>query len=318
MGVAELLAAHGGNSTAASCHRSLGNLVDAMAERGIAHIDDALRVLRDLQREVRGRGCAAGEAERESLCCAEVCNVVPATNAFDVIDRGELQAVLAACDSEALSLGFAAQSSTAVMRGGAWRQLQAVSAGLAGHSKAHSVIPGHETDLSARNYGPMWLRHGVWHAQGQPVAIQMLNCIIAAFSQVGNLARAFETFEAASGMNLTPDTDSYNALMEGLVDHGQAAALPRVRLTQSLHVLPIHGQHEMLPRSMTLSCSCACEVAHLHPVGRPLLRCTRFGSSTKLSSRPLVPACAAAAGVGGPDPYSPYIRAAHAQLHCAP
>ncbi len=57
----------------------------------------------------------------------------------------------------------------------------------------------------------------------------MLNCIIAAFSQVGNLARAFETFEAASGLGLAPDTDSYNALMEGLVNHGQAAALPKVQ-----------------------------------------------------------------------------------------
>ena len=59
------------------------------------------------------------------------------------------------------------------------------------------------------------------------MAVQMLNCIIAAFSQVGNLARAFETFEAVSGLGLMPDTDSYNALMEGLVNHGQAAALPK-------------------------------------------------------------------------------------------
>ncbi len=65
------------------------------------------------------------------------------------------------------------------------------------------------------------------------MAIQMLNCIIAAFSQVGNLARAFETFEAASELGLAPDTDSYNALMEGLVSHGQAAALPKV------HALPM-------------------------------------------------------------------------------
>ena len=53
MGVGELLAAHGGAPTAASYHRSLGNLVDAMAERGVRHIDDALRVLHDLQQEVR-------------------------------------------------------------------------------------------------------------------------------------------------------------------------------------------------------------------------------------------------------------------------
>ena len=72
------------------------------------------------------------------------------------------------------------------------------------------------------------------------MATQMLNCIIAAFSQVGNLARAFETFEAAAGLGLTPDTDSYNALMEGLVEHGQAAALPKVRASphERLHFLP--------------------------------------------------------------------------------
>ena len=52
MGVAELLAAHGGTPSAASYHRSLGSLVDAMAERGAAHVDDALRVLHDLQQEV--------------------------------------------------------------------------------------------------------------------------------------------------------------------------------------------------------------------------------------------------------------------------
>ena len=76
--------------------------------------------------------------------------------------------------------------------------------------------------------GSLMLRWKTGHAQGQPVAVQMLNCVIAAFSRVGNLARAFETFDAASGLGLTPDTDSYNAIMEGLVSHGQAAALPKV------------------------------------------------------------------------------------------
>jgi pentatricopeptide repeat protein len=56
----------------------------------------------------------------------------------------------------------------------------------------------------------------------------MLNCVIAAFSRVGSLARAFETFEAASELDLQPNTDSYNAIMEGLVNHGQPAALPKV------------------------------------------------------------------------------------------
>ena len=65
--------------------------------------------------------------------------------------------------------------------------------------------------------------------QGQPIAVEMLNCVIAAFSRTGSLARAFETFEAVSELGLQPNTDSYNAIMEGLVNLGQPAALPKVR-----------------------------------------------------------------------------------------
>ena len=60
----------------------------------------------------------------------------------------------------------------------------------------------------------------------------MLNAVIAASSQVGDLARAFETFEAAGALGLAPDTDSYNAIMEGCVRHGQSGSLPKVESCQ--------------------------------------------------------------------------------------
>lgn len=56
----------------------------------------------------------------------------------------------------------------------------------------------------------------------------MLNTIIAASSQVGDLPRAFETFEAAAGLQLAPNTDTYNAIMEGCVNFGQSASIPKV------------------------------------------------------------------------------------------
>ncbi len=58
-------------------------------------------------------------------------------------------------------------------------------------------------------------------AQGFGVTIEMLNTIIAASSQLGDLARAFETFEAAAALGLVPNTDTFNAIMEGCVNYGQ-------------------------------------------------------------------------------------------------
>ena len=52
IGVAELLAVHADKPLAASYHRALGNLVDALAERGVARIDDALQELDDMKRQV--------------------------------------------------------------------------------------------------------------------------------------------------------------------------------------------------------------------------------------------------------------------------
>lgn len=64
--------------------------------------------------------------------------------------------------------------------------------------------------------------------QGELVTIEMLNTVIAASSQVGDLVRAFETFEAAAGLQLVPNTDTFNAIMEGCVNYGQSASIPKV------------------------------------------------------------------------------------------
>ena len=61
IGVAELLAVHPDKPLAASYHRSLGNVVDALAERGVVRIDDALEELEDMRRQVKAR--VHGEVE---------------------------------------------------------------------------------------------------------------------------------------------------------------------------------------------------------------------------------------------------------------
>ena len=65
----------------------------------------------------------------------------------------------------------------------------------------------------------------------------MLNCILAACSQIGDLSRAFETFECFAALGLKPDTDSYNAVIAGCVNHNVLDSIPKVDLayTPSQH-----------------------------------------------------------------------------------
>jgi pentatricopeptide repeat protein len=64
--------------------------------------------------------------------------------------------------------------------------------------------------------------------QGEQVTSAMLNCVIAACGQVGDLARAFETFEEAVPLGIQPDTDTYNAAMGGCIMYGQVASIAKV------------------------------------------------------------------------------------------
>ncbi len=66
------------------------------------------------------------------------------------------------------------------------------------------------------------------HTQGKPVHVAMVNCIIAACSQLGDLARAWETYEAMGDLHVEPNIDTYNALAAGCVQHGRADAVDEV------------------------------------------------------------------------------------------
>ncbi|CAL8466794.1 g6330 [Coccomyxa elongata] len=86
------------------------------------------------------------------------------------------------------------------------------------------------------------------HAKGEPVTGPMLDCVVAACSQMGDMGRAFETFEAYSALGLEPDAQAYNAVIMGCINHGLTASVPKIleemeekgvafnALTWSLHV----------------------------------------------------------------------------------
>ena len=57
----------------------------------------------------------------------------------------------------------------------------------------------------------------------------MLNCIVAACGQIGDMSRAFETFETFSNFSLKPDTGSYNAVLQGCVANNFLESVPKVR-----------------------------------------------------------------------------------------
>ena len=58
----------------------------------------------------------------------------------------------------------------------------------------------------------------------------MLNCIVAACGQIGDMGRAFETFETYASFGQQPDTSSYNAVLQGCVAHNFLESVPKVRL----------------------------------------------------------------------------------------
>lgn len=57
----------------------------------------------------------------------------------------------------------------------------------------------------------------------------MLDCIVAACSQIGDSARAFETFAAYGNLRLVPGTQAYNAVLQGCIYHGLLDSVPKVR-----------------------------------------------------------------------------------------
>ena len=64
--------------------------------------------------------------------------------------------------------------------------------------------------------------------QGEVVTPAMLDCVVAACAQIGDLPRAFETFEAYGSLGLEPGTQAYNAALLGCVRNGLLDAIPKV------------------------------------------------------------------------------------------
>ena len=64
--------------------------------------------------------------------------------------------------------------------------------------------------------------------QGELVTTPMLNCILAACGQIGDMARALETFEQIDSFTLKPDTGSYNAVLHCCVSHNFLESVPKV------------------------------------------------------------------------------------------
>eukprot|EP00887_Chlorella_sp_A99_P007544 scaffold28.g7544.t1 len=67
-----------------------------------------------------------------------------------------------------------------------------------------------------------------WAREGKRVSAAQANLVLAACCQLGDLQRAFETFDALPLLGVQPDADSYNALLQGCVETGEAGAAERV------------------------------------------------------------------------------------------
>ena len=64
--------------------------------------------------------------------------------------------------------------------------------------------------------------------QGEQLCPAMLDCVVAACSQIGDSSRAFETFAAYGNVGLTPGAQAYNAVLQGCIYHGLIDSVPKV------------------------------------------------------------------------------------------
>ena len=66
--------------------------------------------------------------------------------------------------------------------------------------------------------------------QGEPLCAAMLDCVVAASSQIGDSTRAFETFAAYATLGLVPGAQAYNAVLQGCIYFGLLDSVPKVLL----------------------------------------------------------------------------------------
>ena len=69
--------------------------------------------------------------------------------------------------------------------------------------------------------------------RGCRVSNAMMDCVVAACSQMGDLGRAFESFEAYKELGLKPDAQAFNAVISGCIAQGITSPVPKVLSTPS-------------------------------------------------------------------------------------
>ncbi|KAL4857705.1 Pentatricopeptide repeat-containing protein [Chlorella vulgaris] len=87
-----------------------------------------------------------------------------------------------------------------------------------------------------------------WAEQGRPVSTVQLNLVVAACCQIGDLKRAFETFDAFGALGAAPNADTYNALMQGCIETGDVeTALKVFEQMQEAQMEPnAHTHHQLV------------------------------------------------------------------------
>ncbi|CAL5227400.1 g10355 [Coccomyxa viridis] len=66
------------------------------------------------------------------------------------------------------------------------------------------------------------------HTEGEPLCPAMLDCVVAACSQIGDSTRAFETFAAYGNLGMVPGAQAYNAVLQGCIYHGLVDSVPKI------------------------------------------------------------------------------------------
>ena len=96
--------------------------------------------------------------------------------------------------------------------------------------------------------------------QGEPLCAAMLDCVVAASSQIGDSTRAFETFAAYATLGLVPGAQAYNAVLQGCIYFGLLGSVPKVLLRPQPCNASCAGCKESPPSCVSgpvLSCACA-------------------------------------------------------------
>ena len=64
--------------------------------------------------------------------------------------------------------------------------------------------------------------------QGEELTVPMLDCVVAACAQMGDIARMLETVEAYPALGLAAGAQAYNACMDGFIRFNLLNRLPYV------------------------------------------------------------------------------------------